>query len=205
MAINGNRPLQPSGFDKNSISDINKVTKKAIEAVADKIHDADGDNTQFSDVKAAFQELSTQEKVAFSAGTALTGGALAAVSLIGEEVAETGKEVGKAVQKQVKEKYKKPPEAPIIDTLKNAFEDVADRVEEFVDDVKDGRIARDVNKNVKRFHRDNFTEQSKLDKIKNKISDAAEDAAHAAADLADDIADGRVGHNIEKKVKRAFD
>ena len=205
MAINSNRPVQPSGFDKNSVSDMNKVTKTALEAVADKIYDADGDNTQFSDVKKAFNKLSPEEKVAFSAGSALTGGALPAVSLVGEETLEVAKEAKGTIEKQVEKKYKNPPEAKAVEGLKNFFEDAVDKAEEFIDDVKDGRIARDISKNVKRFHRDNFTEQGPLDKIKNKIGDAAEDAAHAAADLADDIADGRTGHNIEKKIKRTFD
>lgn len=205
MAINSNRPVQPSGFDKNSVSDMNKVTKTALEAVADKIYDADGDNTQFSDVKKAFNKLSPEEKVAFSAGSALTGGALPAVSLIGEESLEVAKEAKGAIEKHAEKKYKNPPEAKAAESLKNFFEDVSDKAEEFIDDVKDGRIARDISKNVKRFHRDHFTEQGPLDKIKNKIGDAAEDAAHAAADLADDIADGRTGQNIEKKIKRALD
>lgn len=202
MAINPNRPVQPSGFDKSSVSDMNKVTKTAIEAVADKIYDADGDDTQFSDVKKAFNKLSSEEKVALSAGSALTGGALAAVSLFGEEVV---KEVKVAIENHPEKKYKNPPESKALEGFKNFLEDVADKAEAFVDDVKDGRIARDVSKNVKRFHRDNFTEQGPLDKIKNKIGDAAEDAAHAAADLADDIADGRTGRHIEKKIQRTFD
>lgn len=208
MSINPSRPVQPTQTTadfKKSISDMNKVTGTAIEALADKIHDADGDNTQLSDVKTAFQKLSTQEKVAFGAGGAVLGAAIASISLVGEKVGDAYEEASKAVEKQVDKKYKNPPEAKIADSVKNVFEDIVDSAEEFIDDVKDGRIARDVSKNVKRFHRDHFTEQGPLDKIKNKIGDAAEDAAHAAADLADDIADGRTGHKIEKKVKRAFD
>lgn len=230
MSINPNRPVQPTqnaADFKKSIADMNKVTGTAIEALADKIHDADGDNTQLSDVKTAFQKLSTQEKVAFGAGGAVLGAAIASISLVGEKVGDAyeeatkavGKKAGetykeatkavkeasKAVEKQVDKKYKNPPEAKIVESIKNTFEDIVDGAEEFIDDVKDGRIARDVSKNVKRFHRDHFTEQGPLDKVKNKIGDAAEDAAHAAADLADDIADGRTGHKIEKKVKRAFD
>ncbi len=205
MSINPNRPVQPSADFKQSITDMNKVSKTAAEAVTDLFHDADGDKTGFKEVKEAFQELSTQEKIAFGAGGALVGAAIASISLVGEKASEIGQEAGKAIESQMDKKYKNPPESKMVESLKNVFEDIVDGAEEFIDDVKDGRIARDVTKNVKRFHRDHLTEQGPIDKIKNKIGDAAEDAVHAAADLADDIADGRTGHQIEKKVKRAFD
>lgn len=205
MSINSNRPTQPSGDFKQSIANINKVTHTAIEAVADKIYDVDGDDTQFSDVKEAFQELSPQEKVAFGAGGAVLGTAIASFSLVGEKIADVAQEAGKTIEKEISKRYKRPPEAKLVESLKNAFEDIVDGAEAFIDDVKDGRIARDVSKNVQRFHRDHLTEQSPLEKVKNKMGDAAEDAVHAAADLADDIADGRTGQQIEKKVKRAFD
>lgn len=206
MSINPNRPVQPSADFKQSISDMNKVTKTALEAVTDTLHDADGDRTGFNEVKAAFQELSTQEKIAFSTGGAVVGAAIASLSLVGEKIADVAKETGQAIEKQMDKKYKSPPpESKMVESLKNVFEDIVDSAEELIDDVKDGRIARDVTKNVKRFHRDHFTEQSPIDKMKNKIGDAAEDTLHAASDLADDIADGRTGQHIEKKVKRAFD
>lgn len=205
MSINPNRPVQPSADFKQSITDMNKVSKTAVEAVTDLFHDADGDKTGLKEVKEAFQELSTQEKIAFGAGGAVVGAAIASISLVGEKASEIGQEAGKAIEAQMDKKYKNPPEAKMAESLKNVFEDIVDGAEEFIDDVKDGRIARDVTKNVKRFHRDHLTEQGPIDKIKNKIGDAAEDAVHAAADLADDIADGRTGHQIEKKVKRAFD
>jgi hypothetical protein len=209
MSINSNRPLlSPSPGFKQSMSDMGKVTHTAIEAVTDLFHDANGHITEFKEVKEAFQELSTKEKIVFSAGGAIIGGAMTSLSLVDnavDTVADKAQEVGKAVEKQVEKKYKSPPEAKIVESVKNVFEDIVDGAEAFIDDVKDGRIARDVTKNVKRFHRDHFTEQGPLDKIKNKIGDAAEDAVHAASDLVDDIADGRTGHQIEKKVKRTFD
>ena len=226
MAINSNRPVQPSGFDKNSVSDMNKVTKTAIEAVTDKIHDADGDQTSFKDVKKEFAKLSPEEKVAFSAATALTGGAAAMVSMIAEEGKELAqnlsekisknpesndkklqeasgkiKQAAQEIQKQVKQKYEHPPEEKIVEKLKDMMQDAGDALEEFADDVMDGRIGRDVNKTVTRFVRDNFTEQSKAEKFKNTIKDAAIDTKDAAADALDDIVDGRAA----RKIKHAID
>lgn len=245
MAINPNKPVQPSGFDKNSVSDMRNVVSKAAEAIADKVYDADGDNTELKDVGKAFNKLSPAEKTAFTAGTLVTGGALPALSLaidgvglaakkVGEglnaaaeavspekqkasekqlkEAAQeakkaaekTGKEVGKAAEKiadKVKEKYKNPPEAKLAEKIEDWAQDVGDAIEEFADDVKDGRIMRDIEKGAKRFWRDNFTEQSTLDKVKNKITDKAEDVADAAADALDDIKDGRTA----RKLKHAID
>lgn len=231
MAVNNNRPVQPNGgFDKNSIKDMNNVAAKAIEAVADKIYDADGDKTSFKDVGKAASHLSPSEKVAMAAGSLATAGALPMISLGVEKAADAFKEwskepedgkvkeaakkaaqttdkavdkAGQAVKKaaeQVKKKYENPPEKELVKDLKDLGQKVGDAVEEFADDLMDGRIARDVTKNAKRFWRDNFTEQSKLDKIKNKVSDAAEDAAHAAADALDDIADGRTARKIKHKL-----
>ncbi len=193
MSVNNNRPVQPTPAQKpinpmESLKKMGNVVKTLGEAATDKVYDADGDNTQLSDVKAAVNELSTTEKVAMAAGGWAAGAAVEAVSFIGEKAGEAAE--------AVKEKYSNPPEkkafGKLVNTMNEAIDNVTDNVEEFVDDLKDGRIARDIEKNVKRFHRDHFTERSGLQKAADKIGDAAQDAAHAAADLADDIADGRI-------------
>jgi len=207
MAINPNKPVQPQ-FDKQSVSEINKVTKTALEAVADVIYDADGDQTSLKDVKKAINNLSPGEKVALTAGTVLTGGALPVLSLIGEGTvkvakgaAETGEKAMQKMSEAVKEKYSNPPEKKLAEELGKTLKDAGDSIEEFVDDLKDGRIYRDVSKNAKRFWRDNFTDPSPAEKVANKIKDKVEDLGHAAADAADDIKDGRMG----KKIRKALD
>ncbi|MBF2051894.1 MAG: hypothetical protein IGS03_00340 [Candidatus Sericytochromatia bacterium] len=82
MAINPNQPVRPTGFDRNSLADLNKVTRTAFEALTDLVHDADGDQTGLDDVKKALDQLSLQEKVAFGVGTLLSGGALPFASLL---------------------------------------------------------------------------------------------------------------------------
>ena len=82
MAINPNQPVRSTGFDRNSLADLNKVTRTAFEALTDLVHDADGDQTGLDDVKKALDQLSPQEKVAFGVGTLLSGGALPFVSLL---------------------------------------------------------------------------------------------------------------------------
>ena len=142
MSINPNRPVQPSADFKQSLADINKVTHTAIEAVADLFYDADGDKTGFNEVKEAFQELSTQEKVAFSAGGAVLGTAIASLTLVGEKIADVTQEAGKTIGKEIGKRYKNPPEAKMAESLKQAFNDVVNGVEKFVDNLANDRTGK---------------------------------------------------------------
>ena len=208
MAINPNRPIMPEqgGLDNSSMSKINKVTKTALEAVADKIYDADGDKTSFKDVSKAYNTLNPAEKLTLKVGAA-GAGVLPALSLVAEEAVSVGDHVIKGANKLAKEgskvlteKYKHPPEEKLIKDTKNFLEKMGDGLEEFADDVIDGRVLRDVNKATSRFVRDNFTDRNVLEKAADAVKDVAEDAAHAAADMADDIADGRVARQIKHKL-----
>lgn len=204
MAINPNKPVQPSGFDRNSISEMNNVSKKALEAVGDLVYDADGDDTGFDDVKEAYQQLTGAEKAAFTAGAVLTGGALPAVSLIGEGVVEAAKgaqKLGQKAAEAVQEKYSHPPEEKAAKEIEKKLHKVGDKLEEFGDDLKDGRTFRDVGKGGKRFFRDNFTERTPAEKFKDDVSDFFEDAGDAVSDFIDDVKDGR----IQKKIKHAIE
>ena len=106
MDINSYRPVQRSaGFDKNSVSDMNKVSKAALEAVADFVYDVDGDNTGLKDVNKALGNLSGDENIAYLVGTVATGGALPVLSLIGEGLVDGVKYAANGiveVSKQVK-------------------------------------------------------------------------------------------------------
>lgn len=181
---------------KESAHNINDVSRTALEAVTDKIIDVDKDNTDFQDVKAAYQNLSKGEKVAFAAGGILTGGALPAISLILEETAEAGAKLAETVDKAVKKRYSHPPEEKLIDAVKKGAEKVAHKVEEKVDDLKDGRVGRDLKKDVKRTLRDTFTERTPLEKASDAVKDAVQDAGDAMGDVLDDIKDGRLGRKI---------
>lgn len=218
MAINSNKPVQPSS-EAHPFSKMNTVIKTAAEAVVDKVHDADGDATSLADVKAAVSDLSPAEGLALAAGTVMTGGALPVLSLVGEAALEVtrsvAKETGKGVKaageglekagsklnEAVKERYSHPPEKKLIDGLQKETQKIGHKIEEFVDDVKDGRVLREAKKDVSRFVRDHLTHQTPTEKMQNKLSDAVEDLGDAAADLVDDIQDGRLGD----KVRDAFD
>lgn len=208
MAINPNKPVQSSGFDSKSISDMNKVSKTALEAVADLVYDADGDKTGFDDVKKAFNKLSPEEKTAFTIGSGITGTALPLLSLLGEELGKGAANVAKgldktadSVKKEVKHKYAHPPEEKLAEKVKNALQDAGDAVEEFADDLTDGSTLRDGKKGVKRFLRDNLTERTPAEKFGDDVKDFFEDAGDAISDFVDDVQDGR----ITKKIKKAFE
>lgn len=189
--------VTPSGFDSNSWSQINQVTRTAIEAVADQVYDADGDNTGFDDVKAAYNQLSPEEQATFTMGAVLTGGAAPAVSLLAEE----GVEVAQSAVEAAQEKYSSPPpEAEAAEKIKKAMQNAGDKAEEFVDDLGDGRVFRDAGKTGKRFIRDNFTERTPGEKLMDNISDAIEDAGDAISDFVDDVQDGRMARKIERKL-----
>jgi hypothetical protein len=144
MAINNNKPVQPMQQAGESLQKMNKVTKTAIEAVTDKIYDADGDKTSFKDVKKAADQLSTSEKVALGAGIAMTGGALAAVSLIAEEGLEVGKKIGtgageiaKKTAEAVQKKYSEPPEKKMAEALEKEGRKILKDLEKFGDKMGD--------------------------------------------------------------------
>ncbi|MGV3523924.1 MAG: hypothetical protein ACO1RX_06840 [Candidatus Sericytochromatia bacterium] len=218
MAINPNKPVQPSS-EANPFSKMNNTLKTAAEAVADQIQDTDGDKTTLADVKAAASELSPAEGLALAAGTVMTGGALPVISLLGEAAVEgaraekkavgkelkaAGKEIektGSKINEAIKERYSNPPEKKLIDGLQKETQKIGHKIEEFVDDLKDGRVLRDAKKDVSRFVRDHLTHQTPTEKMQNQLSDAVEDIGDAAADLVDDIQDGRLGD----KVRDAFD
>lgn len=198
MAINSNRPLQPtqgpkdsSGFDKNSVSNMNSVTKKAIEAVTDLFHDADGDKSDLKAVKQEYAKLSPQEKVAFSTATALTGGAAAMVSLLAEEGLEAAQKISKtfskkedssegklqqasgklkqaaqAMQEQIKHKYDNPPEAKAAQALKKLAHEAGDSVKKCVSDIKENRVLQNLHQNVGHSVKGESSEQSKADTSK---------------------------------------
>lgn len=182
-----------TGFDKNSWTDINAVTKKTLEAIADKVYDADGDNSSFADVKTAYQKLSPEEKATFSVGTFLTGGAAPVMSLFAETLVDNAEPIHKAIEK----KYANPPEKKAAEQLQIAFEKAGQHIEEFVDDVRDGRTYRDIKKEGQRFWRDNFTQRSPEQKLADKVSDACEDACDKVADFFDDVRDGRLLQKIK--------
>ena len=200
MAINNN-PLKNIG---QTFQQMNKVVKTAAEAVADQIYDVDGDKTGLKEIKAEATKLSDGEQRALAAGTIATGGALPVVSLLAEGSIEAVKAAPKAAEKvkeAVQEKYKNPPEKPLIDKAGKEIKKIANKVEEGLDDLVDGRTFRDVNKKGERFLRDNFTKQTPLEKLGHKIGDAAEDTGDAIGDFMDDIKDGR----IQRKIKQAFE
>lgn len=218
MAINPNRPVQKSNdttqskspkaagaLEKaagkmeeaaQSLQQMNQVTGTALEALTDKIYDADKDSTHFGDVKAAYEKLSDAEKVAFAAGGILTGGALPAISLIVEETAKAGAAISKTFGEAVKQRYSHPPEEKLIESVKKGAQKVANKVEEKVDDLKDGRVGRDLKKDVKRTLRDTFTERTPMEKAVDAVKDAAQDAGDALGDVFDDLKDGRLGRKL---------
>ncbi|PIQ28689.1 hypothetical protein COW36_12035 [bacterium (Candidatus Blackallbacteria) CG17_big_fil_post_rev_8_21_14_2_50_48_46] len=204
MAINNN-PLRQttSAFHK-----MNEVVKTAAEAVVDQVHDFDGDQTGLAEVKAEVNKMSAGEKAALSVGALATGGALPLVSLIVEEAVDLtkkgAKEIGHAVngiKEAAKEKYSNPPEKPLADKLEKGLKKAGNAIEEKVDDLKDGRVGRDLKKSVSRGFRDNFTHQTPAEKLGNAIKDTFEDAGDAIEDFVDDVKDGR----LQKKIKQAFE
>ncbi len=200
MAINNN-PLKDIG---QSFQQMNKLVKTAAEAVADQVYDADGDKKSLKDVKAEAAKLSAGEQLALAAGTIATGGALPVISLLAEggiEAVKAAPEAAEKVKAAVEEKYKNPPEKPLIDKAGKEIKKIANKVEEGLDDLVDGRTFRDVNKKGERWLRDNFSKQTPLEKLGHKIGDAAEDAGHAIGDFVDDVKDGR----IQRKIKQAFE
>lgn len=246
MAINNNKPVQAT---ESTLHKYNKVIKTAVEAVADQIHDADGDQTGFQDVKDAFNQLSPAEKAVASVGSlAVVAGAgvgskdvfkgalgaaaaLPVVSLVSEEAIELGHKAVNAIKEHyknppekpladqlekglhkagglgqkaaeaVKEHYQHPPEKPLADQLEKGLKKAGDKIEETVDDLKDGRTARDVKKSVQRGIRDHLHHPSETDKVVNAIHDALEDAGDAIGDFIDDVQDGR----IQRKIRHALE
>jgi hypothetical protein len=208
MAINNN----PIKSTVETFKQMNQVVKTTVEATADLFHDADGDKTDLDDIKREAGKLSGTEQVALTVGTIATGGALPVLSLLTEgavtltnkaakEVGSGLNKAGEAVSQAVKDKYSNPPEKPLADKLGKELKKAGDKIEEAVDDLKDGRTYRDVKKEVKRGIRDNFTEQTPLQKVGSQLRDGFEDAIDNLSDIADDIQDGRMG----KKIRKAFD
>ncbi len=197
MAINNN----PIKSTVETFKQMNQVVKTTVEATADLFHDADGDKTDLDDIKREAGKLSGGEQVALTVGTIATGGALPVLSLLTEGAATLTNKAGEAVSKAVKDKYSNPPEKPLADKLGKELKKAGDKIEEAVDDLKDGRTYRDVKKEVKRGIRDNFTEQTPLQKVGSQLRDGFEDAIDNLSDIVDDIQDGR----MEKKIRKAFD
>lgn len=189
------QPTQPT-FEKqakpvdntaNNIKNIEKTTEGGLKTEKGKVNE-----------KAT---LNPAEKLAIGAAAAAVGGvagaAAAAICLVDDDMVNSLKETGNKIKEGVKEHYEHPPEEKMLEKLKKFGKEAGESMEEFVDDVKDGRITRDISKGAKRFVRDNFSEQSKTDKFKNLVKDAAEDLGDAAADLSDDIKDGRIKVKID--------
>jgi hypothetical protein len=200
MAINNN----PIKSTVESFKQMNKVATTAIEAAADQICDFDGDKTGAHDVNAEVAKLSHNEKVALTVGTIATGGALPVVSLIVEGGAHAVQSLGRNARKlteAVQEKYSHPPEKPLADKLSKALNHAGDKIEEAVDDLKDGRTLRDAKKGISRGVRDTFKHQTPAEKIGNTIKDGFEDAVDGVSDVIDDIKDGR----MMNKIRHAFD
>lgn len=80
---------------------MNNVLKTAAEAIADKIHDFDGDNISLKDVKEAIKKLTPAEAAAITAGTIFTGGMLPVASLAVEGAVEVGKKIGQVNQQKI--------------------------------------------------------------------------------------------------------
>lgn len=183
------KPTQPS-FEKQ-IKPIDKAAENKTQVKTDKL--SQSMNEKKAGEKAT---LNPAEKVAIGAAAAAVGGAVgaaaAAVCLVDDDVLDKVKETSSKMKEGIKEHYKHSPEEKAFDSIKKFGKQAGEAIEEFVDDVKDGRVARDVSKSAKRFVRDHFTEQSKTDKFSNLVKDAAEDLKDAADDLADDIKDGRI-------------
>ncbi|PKL76740.1 MAG: hypothetical protein CVV27_08725 [Candidatus Melainabacteria bacterium HGW-Melainabacteria-1] len=184
-----------TAIDKAQTASAAKAAAKGAGKAAEQV-------AQKTSGKGQAAELCPSEKVAVKSTAEGTANCL--VCIVDDETlqkaGELGKKVGEKISDTVKEHYKNPPEKQLIDKTKDFLSDVGDTLEEFADDVVDGRLTRDIGKGAKRFWRDNFTEQSPTDKFKNKIKDAAEDTVDAAADVIDDIKDGR----LQKKVVKAF-
>ena len=148
----------------------------------------------------------------------------------GIEAAKVAPEAAEKLKQAVQKKYKNPPEKPLIDkasqkikktvdqtepAVKNAVPDtrpmserpkkevqkIANTVEEYLDDLLDGRSFRDAGKKGERFLRDNYTQQTPLEKLGNTIGDAVEDTGHAISDFIDDIKDGRTQRKIRQSLE----